>query len=186
MLRRPIPNKKSFYNCALGTSHRPVHQKFHQGTTAILASKMGLQAWEVVVVQTSEKQSLCIVRLRGVCLSLSLSRCITHRLVTFPNDETKTKLFYRYFFANTQYDLCKPFSTLIDLNSHGICKWNRQALICSKHFEDHGCYHELCRLLGKINVHRQNLFLLGQEKKELGHHANHKHPFLTIGCAWKA
>lgn len=183
MLRRPIPNKKSFYNCALGTSHRPVHQKFHQGTTAILASKMGLQAWEVVVVQTSEKQSLCIVRLRGVCLSLSLSRCITHRLVTFPNDETKTKLFYRYFFANTQYDLCKPFSTLIDLNSHGICKWNRQALICSKHFEDHGCYHELCRLLGKINVHRQNLFLLGQEKKELGHHANHKHPFLTIGCA---
>ena len=118
-----------------------------------------------------------------VYVSLSLSRCITHRLVTFPNDETKTKLFYRYFFANTQYDLCKPFSTLIDLNSHGICKWNRQALICSKHFEDHGCYHELCRLLGKINVHRQNLFLLGQEKKELGHHANHKHPFLTIACA---
>lgn len=77
MLRRPIPNKKSFYNCALGTSHRPVHQKFHQGTTAILASKMGLQAWEVVVVQTSEKQSLCIVRLRGVCLSLSLSMYYT-------------------------------------------------------------------------------------------------------------
>lgn len=70
MLRRPIPNKEFF---ELRTSHRPVHQKFHQGTTAILASKMGLQAWEVVVVQTSEKQSLCIARLRGVCLSLSLS-----------------------------------------------------------------------------------------------------------------
>ena len=174
MLRRPIPNKEFFQ---LRTSHRPVHQKFHQGTTAILASKMGLQAWEVVAVQTSEKQSLCIVRLRGVCLSLS--RCITRRLVTFPNSKTKTKLFHRYFFANTQYHLCKPFSTLIDLNSHGICKWNRQALICWKHFEDHGCYHELCRLLGKINVHRQNLFLLGSGKKELGHHANHKHPFLT-------
>lgn len=186
MLRRPIPNKKSFYNCALGTSHRPVHQKFHQGTTAILASKMGLQAWEVVVVQTSEKQSLCIVRLRGVCLSLSLSLDVLHTDWSLFQMTRQRPSYSIDTFLQIRSMIFASLSRLIDLNSHGICKWNRQALICSKHFEDHGCYHELCRLLGKINVHRQNLFLLGQEKKELGHHANHKHPFLTIACAWKA
>ena len=49
MLRQPIPDKPFFELCA---SHRQVHEKFHQGTTAILASKMGLQALEVVVKQT--------------------------------------------------------------------------------------------------------------------------------------
>ena len=102
-------------------------------------------------------------------MSLSLSLDILHTdWSLFQMTRQRPSYSIDTFFANTQYGLCKPFWTLIDLNFHGICKWNRQALICSKHFEDHGCYHELCRLLGKINVHRQNLFLLGPGKKRTG------------------